>query len=415
MAESSLIEPETGWGAGKHGYRLAYLTLIALAGPFREVVLGRAQPIWLSALALAAFVACFALVVETAESFLVGPTRPVSPALRRLHPVFVTALAPIAVAASLAFGTSWLALFLYVVVTATLTVPLSWAPRSIVAAALAVIAVELVRQEAAGLATAAGWALSVGMAGYAALLLRRRGLLVRELRAAQDEIARLAAAHAVSAERLRFARDLHDLLGHSLSVIALKAELARRLLERELPDSRAEDEVGDVEVIARRALGEVRQAVSGYREASLAGEVDRARVALEAAGVEVEVQGSLLKLPADSGDLLAWVMREATTNVVRHSQAHHVKIVVHELPEGVTLEVGDDGVGIEGEVGDKSKSVTYGSGLTGLAERLRKAGGRLEARPQADGGFHVKAFVPTAPRHAPATPEASPAEPAAVR
>ncbi len=128
------------------------------------------------------------------------------------------------------------------------------------------------------------------MAGYIALLLRRRGLLIAELRSSRDEVARLAAADAVADERLRFARDLHDLLGHSLSVIVLKAELARRLLDHEQVRSQARDEVDDVEQIARRALEEVREAVTGYRARSLPAEIERTRVALEAAGVEVHVE-----------------------------------------------------------------------------------------------------------------------------
>ena len=207
--------------------------------------------------------------------------------------------------------------------------------------------------------------------------------MVEELRSSRDEVARLAAADAVADERLRFARDLHDLLGHSLSVIVLKAELARRLLELEGAPAQARDEVADVEDIARRALEEVREAVTGYRARSLPSELDRARVALEAAGVEALVKTDAVSLPPDIETLLAQVVREATTNVVRHSRARHVVFELSRSAGEVRLEVSDDGIGVPPGAAVDGE----GTGLRGLAERIAQAGGSLAAGPRADGGF----------------------------
>jgi two-component system sensor histidine kinase DesK len=187
--------------------------------------------------------------------------------------------------------------------------------------------------------------LSTIMAGYISLLLHRRSALIGELRVSRDEVARLAAADAVAEERLRFARDLHDLLGHSLSVIVLKAELARRRLERGEHDE-ARDEVNDLEQVARRSLEEVREAVTGYRVRSLDAELSGAREVLEAAGIDVKIAvASDAALPSDIDQLLAWVVREATTNIVRHSSARHAGIDLARAGAAVRLEVSDDGVG----------------------------------------------------------------------
>ncbi len=212
--------------------------------------------------------------------------------------------------------------------------------------------------------------------------------MVEELRSSRDEVARLAAADAVTDERLRFARDLHDLLGHSLSVIVLKAELARRLLEREAAPGRALAEVGDVEDIARRALEEVREAVTGYRARSLRTELERTRDALDAAGVEMGAEMPDEPLPPDVEALLARVLREATTNIVRHSRAAHAAVRLSRTAGGVRLEVSDDGVG------SAAGSAGAGHGLRGLAEAVADAAGRFEAGSARPAGFRLVAELP---------------------
>jgi two-component system sensor histidine kinase DesK len=185
----------------------------------------------------------------------------------------------------------------------------------------------------------------------------------RRLRRADEEIERLAAL----GERERIARDLHDLLGHTLSVIVVKSELASRLAERE--PARARDEMRDVERIGREALTEVRAAVAGYRAKGLRGELDGARRALAAAGVEATVEGDLPALPIACESALAFAVRESVTNVVRHADARHATIKVGMEGSAVTLEVTDDGRG-----GDAPE----GAGLTGMRERIAALGGTVQ-------------------------------------
>jgi two-component system sensor histidine kinase DesK len=196
---------------------------------------------------------------------------------------------------------------------------------------------------------------------------------------ARDELAR----NAVAEERLRFARDLHDLLGHSLSLIALKSELAGRLAERD--PARAKEEMADVEAAARRALAEVRDAVSGYRQVSLAQALVEARSALSAAGVALRAPSGVPSLPAKVDAVLGWVIREATTNVLRHSSARSVAVELGTAGHSALLTVIDDGVG---------STAPTGAGLSGLAERVEAVGGRLESGPAGAGGFRLAAEVP---------------------
>jgi len=197
-----------------------------------------------------------------------------------------------------------------------------------------------------------------------------------ELAAAREGLA----AMAVEQERARFARDLHDLLGHSLTVITVKSELAGRLMSRD--PERAAREVADIERLAREALADVRSTVAGYREVTLAAELSAARSALTAAGITVELPGALDEVPGARRELFGWVVREGVTNVVRHSDAKRVRVVV----SSTTVEVVDDGSG--------SPDGLIGNGLRGLRERLAAAGGRLEAGPADGGGFRLFAEVP---------------------
>ncbi|MFI6683803.1 sensor histidine kinase [Streptomyces sp. NPDC050485] len=213
---------------------------------------------------------------------------------------------------------------------------------------------------------------------------------VRELRDTRQELARTA----VEKERLRFSRDLHDLLGHTLSVIVVKSEAARRIAPRDL--DAALGQVADIESVGRQALTEIREAVTGYREGSLATELDRARSALSAAEVEPVVRQSGPPLPAQAEALLGWVVREAVTNVVRHSAANRCDIVVDGTPERVTLTVTDNGKGAPAEPSPAPR--IGGTGLKGLTERLAAAGGSLTAGPAPRTGFRVTAELPVDPK-----------------
>ncbi|HEV3226170.1 MAG TPA: sensor histidine kinase [Acidimicrobiales bacterium] len=208
--------------------------------------------------------------------------------------------------------------------------------------------------------------------------LRRLSEANRQLMAAREEVARLA----VLDERVRFARDLHDLLGHSLTVIRAKSELASRLAPADM--ERAVQEMTEVERLAREALVEVRETVTGYRRPNLAAELTNARVALDAAGIEAEVHADVDDVPDDLDETLAWVLREMVTNVVRHSHARSCRIEASGDRGAISLAVTDDGHGPSG---------TVGNGLAGARERLALVGGTLELDSGPDGGFHARARV----------------------
>jgi len=223
---------------------------------------------------------------------------------------------------------------------------------------------------------------------------RRMSLKNLQLRQAREDLARLA----VTEERLRFARDLHDLLGHSLSVISLKAQLARRLAAA---DPVVAGEIADIETITRQALIEVREAVTGYRSTTLSDELDTARTAVDAAGIATTVELSGIALPTRVDALLGWVLREAVTNILRHSRARTATITLARHPatptdtdtdtdtDIATLTVRDDGVGA-------GEHPAYGNGLSGLGERLTAAGGLLDTQTAVGGGFTLTARVPLA-------------------
>jgi two-component system sensor histidine kinase DesK len=206
------------------------------------------------------------------------------------------------------------------------------------------------------------------------------------LRRAQDDQARAAVAE----ERLRFSRDLHDLLGHSLSVITLKCEVAGRLLaDQPGPAAR---EVAEIEAVAREALREVRDAVTGYRQATLAVELAGARRALAAAGIAWDEDIASFAPPAEVEGPLAWALREGVTNVIRHSTGRSCRIGLQAVGPDAVVTVTDDGaVSSAATPGPR-----WGNGLRGLGERLALAGGRLDVGPVPSGGFALRAAVPLA-------------------
>jgi two-component system, NarL family, sensor histidine kinase DesK len=213
---------------------------------------------------------------------------------------------------------------------------------------------------------------AVGLAMYGFFAIMRSN---RELSAARTEVARLAAEN----ERSRIARDLHDLLGHSLTTITVKAGLARRLVERD--PQRAAQEIGEVEELTRSTLTDVRAAVAGYRDITLSGELATAQEVLRAAGIEAHTPRAIDIVPAEHRELFAWVVREGVTNVMRHSRA-----AVCTISVGANwLEIADDGRG---------GSDTACTGLRGLRERVDAAGGTVQAGGGALGGWTVRVELP---------------------
>jgi two-component system, NarL family, sensor histidine kinase DesK len=284
-------------------------------------------------------------------------------------------------ALTLALGAprSFALLFVYVVAAASLLQPLRVAGAVTGITAVAV-AIGLAAAGSPG-STVASYTLTILAIGAMMAALGKATRTNRELTEAREELARLA----VSEERVRIARDLHDLLGHTLSVIALKSELATKLLHSD--PRRAEVEMTEVQGVTRQALTEVRDAVQGYRRLAIADALDGARAALSTAGIDCRVERAAGELPADVETVLAWALREATTNVVRHSGARKCAITLFSDRKAVTLQIDDDGAGTgRGDGG--------GTGLAGLAERARGLQGTLEAGALPERGFRVSLTLP---------------------
>ncbi|MGW3146703.1 sensor histidine kinase [Streptomyces sp. NPDC001177] len=307
-----------------------------------------------------------------------------SPATPGRVGVLIAVLGVLATLLSFMLGAPWLALYCYVSVACGATLPLRAACWAIpgTAGVLLLVGLHVGEQHALDLLILV---ILIGFAMTGVVQLVRTTI---ELRKARATVAQLAA----NEERLRLARDLHDLLGHSLSLITLKSELAGRMLP-DHPDKAAQ-QVADIEQVSRQALVDVREAVTGYRRPRLAAELAGAQVALTAAGVTAEVpaEPALNGVPEDGESALAWALREAVTNVVRHSGAGRctVELLRRQTLDGLVLElsVEDDGSGGSGK--------GPGNGLTGLTERLEKVGGTLEAG-RVRHGFRLVARVPTAP------------------
>ncbi|MYV41918.1 sensor histidine kinase [Streptomyces sp. SID1328] len=350
--------------------------LVFLSSPVHDLVNGGhgTAATWAGAVGLTAFVAVYlGLVFRNMGRTFSGPA----------VVVLLLILGILAPLLAYTLGSAWLGLFVYLSVACGATLPAKatyWAiPAS--AAVMYLVGLHTDEEEARNLI------LLVVLIGFAMTGVRQLVRTTVELRKARATVAQLAA----NEERLRLARDLHDLLGHSLSLITLKSELAGRMLPGR-PEEAAQ-QVADIERVSRQALVDVREAVTGYRRPRLATEIAGAQVALTAAGVvaEIPAEPDLTGLPEEAEAALAWTLREAVTNVVRHSGAERcaVELLHRHTLNGPVLElsVEDNGSGGSGK--------GPGNGLTGLAERLQGAGGTLEAGRSAK-GFRVVARVPSA-------------------
>ncbi len=282
-------------------------------------------------------------------------------------------------------GSDLIGLFFFVSILASFVLP----SRQSEATIAVVVAITVLACLVIGANLAAIGQITILQVSLSFWMLTTRRLVVTNARleAAREDVARLA----VSEERLRFARDLHDLLGHSLSAIALKTELARRLAIAD--PVRAEREIGDVEAMVREALREVREAVAGYRQPRLADELSSAREVLSAAGIAYLLEGSPDRLPPAVESTVAWIVREGVTNIVRHSRAKHCTIRLTTEENSLVVEVLDDGRGGVPSSEDRRPGRT-GSGLRGLAERVDLLGGSLSAGPGPSGGFSLRATLP---------------------
>lgn len=292
---------------------------------------------------------------------------------------------------SLAYGSAFLWLFVGVSAVVGMMLPTYSAFAAVVALTLLTLAVGV---GISGGIARTDWlhiiplVLLVRGLGVDLIGIARLADALRELHAARDELAR----QAVMEERLRLARDLHDLLGHTLSLITLKSELAGRLLDKE--PARAAQEVHEIEREARQALREVREAVAGYRQPTLRSELVGARQMMEAAGITCTVENAVGALPPAIDAVLAWTVREGVTNVIRHSRARQCTIRVSGENGRAWVEVTNDGYR-EQEHGLSRTRVN--SGLSGLTERVTEHRGLIEAGPlffDGNPGFGLRVELP---------------------
>ncbi|MGH4034619.1 sensor histidine kinase [Actinomycetota bacterium Odt1-20B] len=360
--------------------------LVFLASPVRDLAHGpHSTPATvLGWLGLAAFVGCYLTLVFRYTTKIIDWGKVIGS---------FGVLVCLATVLGLCFGDPWLGLFVYVAVSAGAVLPIRYSAWVIPGVTLLMILVGLRDDGLGDLITNLG--IITLLVGFAMSGVRELVRTTVQLRQARATVAQLAA----NEERLRLARDLHDLLGHSLSLITLKSELAGRMLP-DHPDKAAQ-QVADIEQVSRQALVDVRQAVTGYRRRTLAGELAGARTALTAAGVEADVPLEAERLPGREEEAaLAWALREAVTNVVRHSGARRCTVTLgaHETLGGPVLQltVTDDGTGPGGAPGGAATGSGNGNGLTGLTERLAAVGGVLETAPAPGrgSGFQLTARVP---------------------
>jgi two-component system sensor histidine kinase DesK len=317
--------------------------------------------------------------------------------------LLLTLLLVLVVLLSLSYGRAFLWLFMGVSACAGVLVPWRAALVSIVVLMVLPVVISILT---AGGVRAVDWLSLLPLL----LLIRALGLdllggvrlfrVIGELQAARRELARLA----VLEERLRVARDLHDLLGHALSLIALKSELARRLVAQD--PVRAEQELTEVEAAARQTLRQVREAVAGYRQPTLQSELESAQQVLDAAGITLHTEDVERNLPTAVDAALAWVVREGVTNVVRHSRARWCRLRVTQSPGAVSAEVINDDQRPSKPGTPLQTPPPFGNGLCGLAERVAALGGHVEAGfLLVDGsvGFCLQAELPALSPEQPST------------
>ena len=315
----------------------------------------------------------------------------------------LVAIAVLAALACVVYGKAWTPLWIYVSAAAGMVLAAPpYGRRTAMYGVLAVSACYVFFSwlTHAGIAEFLAVLLPVVLVGVAMIGFRMQIQLTQELTQARETVAKLAA----NEERLRLARDMHDLTGQSLSMITLKSELAAKRLSK-LPASAELDTVlgdlRDIGRVSRQTLHDIREAVSGYRRPTLAIEAITARNALEAAGIRLDDDPALTlrsgTFDADAEAVLAWCLREAVTNVIRHSGARTCRIRLIQHPAELSLEVSDDGHGPTRQ----DARPPSGAGLRGMSERLGTAGGRLALgaadpgpNPWPSHGFKLTATVP---------------------
>ena len=354
-----------------------------------DLLQGRQAPLRL-AISLVGVIAFFALYIwaswQSARSLTTHALRAFPTGLALWAPVI--GLVALGVGLTALNGNSWGSIFFYVSSGAAGWLPTKQAIPVITGLVIFIVAAFALQ---GNLAAAESPVVFIGTVGAIVIAFTWSAANSQRLRLAREEMARAAA---VGEERLRIARDLHDLLGHNLSLIALKSELAQRLIA--ITPERAAAEIGDIEHVARTALQEVREAVASYRQPTLVTELQGAREMLAAAGISYRIEGeqeTARALPSAAEGALSWAVREGVTNVIRHSGARQCCIRLTREPAGVCIAISDDGA----RSAAAAHADASGNGLRGLAERVEALGGRVEAGPQEKTGFRLTVWVPTPP------------------
>src|SRR5689334_14989685 len=380
---------------GRWRWLFSGIWLVYLIQPISDLF-GRHDPAWIAG----------GLVIAAAFCAIYLPALMYVDERPRWAGAGLAALAVLAAVACVVYGEHWTPLWIYVSAAGGLILTALFDRRVATLGVVVISGLYLISCWITHLdgADTVAVLLPVVLIGLAMMGFRMQLVLMHELARARETVAKLAA----NEERLRLARDMHDLTGQSLSMITLKSELAAKRLTR-LPASAERDailtELGDVSRVSRQTLHDIREAVSGYRRPTLAIEVITARSALEAAGIQLDDDPELTirsgTFDPDAEAVLAWCLREAVTNVIRHSRARHCRLRLTERLGEVSLEVTDDGRGFSGpakdSAKDSAKAAATGSGLRGISERLSAVGGHLSLG-QGDNsrGFRLTAIVPAA-------------------
>ncbi|WP_073494604.1 sensor histidine kinase [Actinacidiphila paucisporea] len=355
--------------------------LLMAIGPGTDVVKGEVPTPWLAGSGLLVFCVLYVATIRSAFS----------PRLRtgRLPHQLLAALAGLTLSLAVGFGGNFMLLFVLVSLCAG-SVSSSRRGLGVMLMLLSASAGIVSGLHHEGFWSTASLSYGTFLSGLVVSVIITLFHAVDQLKSTRQELARSAVAE----ERLRFSRDLHDLLGHTLSVVVVKAEAARRLAPRDLEAALVQ--VGDIESVGRQALTEIREAVTGYREGSLSTELDRARSVLAASDIEVVLRESGPPLPPQTEALLGWVVREGVTNVVRHSGATLARIELHSADGLARLTITDNGHGPlpSPSTGATLQANRTGTGLRGLTERLAAAGGSLTSGACPGGGFRVAAVLP---------------------
>ncbi len=355
-----------------------YPSLLLLSGPIWEMLHGHSHPLWLAISGLMLFAAAWIFTVHFAFYAVQSDDAPVP----KRGVVSLVAVMALALALMGVFGGAWsilppaagIAIGVTVRGGAIVTVG---APFTI-----ATVLVGLANSASLGGLVSLAWGTFTGAS--IPWIIIRLFTVIGQLRSTREQLAEAAVAE----ERNRFSRDLHDLLGHTLSVMVVKAEAVRRVIPTDPHTAAAQ--AADIEQIGRRALVEVRAAVTGYRGRGLTDEIDSARSVLSDAGILAAVRSSPLALTPEADALFGWAVREAVTNVIRHAHATTCEIEVTSTGgstvDDAVLTVTDDG---SGPVGAAS-----GHGLAGLRERAEAQAGRLDAGGRPGGGFRLRVTLP---------------------